>query len=102
MRYDVAPCRLLIWLAAAAVGWAVVIGMCLYVPQAFAGVAVAAVLLWRRSQRPVDPALPSQLVASLQAARPAGPAAAPVAVVPAAAGRSRSADEVRRLVATSF
>ncbi len=77
MRY-VAPCRPLIWLAAAVVGWAVVIGMCLWLPQAFAGVAVAAVLLWRRSQHPVDPALSSRL---------------------AVADQSR--DDVRQLVSTS-
>ena len=56
MRYDVAPCRLLIWLAAAALGWAVVAGVVLLLPQALAAFAVAGVLLWRKSRRPVGAA----------------------------------------------
>jgi hypothetical protein len=53
MSNDVAPFRLLIWLGAALLGWAVVIGVCLYFPQALAGLAIAGVLLWRKGQRPV-------------------------------------------------
>ena len=58
MRHEAAPFRLLIWLAAAVVGWAIVIGLCLYLPQALAGLAVAGVLLWRKGQRPVEAAVP--------------------------------------------
>ena len=59
MRYDTAPCRLLIWLAAAVLGWAVTIGMVLHVPQALAVLAVAGVVLWRKGQRPLEAAAPT-------------------------------------------
>jgi hypothetical protein len=52
MSNEVAPFRLLIWLGAALLGWAVVIGVCLYFPQALVGFAIAGVLLWRKGQRP--------------------------------------------------
>ena len=61
MRYDVAPCRLLIWLAAAVVGWTVVVCTVLYLPQALAAFAVAGVLLWLKSRRPVDVTVPDDL-----------------------------------------
>ncbi len=87
MRYETAPFRLLIWLAAAALGWAVLAGVVLYLPQALAGLAVAGVLLWRKGARPVD-------------LSPAGPVAA--GRVPAeAAPRVRTREDVRTLVATS-
>ena len=54
MRIDTAPCRLLLWLAAAAVGWALIAAVVLLAPQALGGFAVAGVLLWRKGQRPVD------------------------------------------------
>ena len=54
MRHDTAPCRLSIWLAAAALGWAVIAGVVLFLPQALAAFALAGVVLWRRGRRPVD------------------------------------------------
>ena len=84
MRYDTAPCRLLIWLAAAALGWAVVAGVVLFVPQALAGFAVAGVLLWSKGRRPVAPDV-------------AAPAPAPMTASPA---RGLTRDDMR-LVARS-
>lgn len=83
MRYDVAPHRLLIWLAAAVVGWAVVIGVCLYLPQALIGFALAGVLLWRKGQRPVE------VTAARTTPQVSAPAAATVR------------EDVRQLVASS-
>ena len=54
MNDAVAPYRLLIWLGAALGSWAVVIGVCLFLPEALAGLAVAGVVLWRTGQRSVD------------------------------------------------
>ena len=85
MRYATAPCRLLIWLAAAALGWAVIAGVVLFLPQALAAVALAGVVLWRRGRRPVD-----LFVA----------AAAPVSAPVSAPARMLSRDDVR-LVARS-
>ena len=77
MRYDVAPCRLLIWLAAALMGWAVVALVLLYAPQGIAVFAVAGVVLWRRGQRPVGRSAPSEVPAprtevTVSARRPTG------------------------------
>ena len=82
MRHDIAPCRLLIWLAAAALGWAVVAGVVLLVPQALVGFAVAGALVWTKGRRPVDAD---------------GAAPAPVTAAPA---RGLTRDDVR-LVARS-
>ena len=93
MRYEAAPCRLLILLAAAALGWAVVICTVVFLPQALVGVAVAGVLVWRKGQRPVDlSAAAADLVA------PTGPVAS------AAAGttRVRAREDVLQLAAHSF
>jgi hypothetical protein len=90
MRYDGAPHRLLIWLAAAVVGWVVVIGVCLYLPQALVGFAVAGVLLWRKGQRPVDLTVPADLGTPERTAPQVSTPAAP-----------RARDDVRQLVATS-
>ncbi len=87
MRYDVAPCRLLIWLAAAVLGWAVVICTVLFLPQALAGFAVAGVLLWRKGQRPVSLGVPADLSTLASTA-------------PAVAVRPR--EDVRALVAQSI
>ena len=73
-------CRLLVWLGAAAVGWAVLLGVVLLLPQALAGFAVAGFLLWRKARRPVVVPVPVP-----------GPARAP----------ARRQADVRRLVAHS-
>jgi hypothetical protein len=90
MRFDGAARRLLIWLAAAVVGWAVVIGVCLYLPQALVGFALAGVLLWRKGQRPVDLTVPAGLATPGRNAPQVSTPAAP-----------RVRDDVRELVATS-
>ena len=92
MKHETAPCRLLIWLGAAVLGWAVLIGASLFFPEALAGLAVAGVLLWRRSRRPVDLTVPDELVAAVEAAVQAVPTGAPAA---------RGRDDVRQLVAHS-
>ena len=75
MRYDTAPCRLLIWLAAAAVGWAVIAGVVLFLPQALAAFALAGVVLWRKGRRPVDLfAVAAVPVTAMTAAVSSGPA----------------------------
>ena len=105
MRYETAPCRLLIWLAAAAAGWAVLLGTVVLLPEALAGFAVAGLLLWRKGQRPVPLTVPAEfsVAAAGAAPRPATvptnvPATVP-ATVPAGSAASRSRDEVRHLVA---
>jgi hypothetical protein len=82
---------LLIWLGAALVGWAAVIGLFLYVPQALACLAVAGVLLWRKGQRTIYLAVP--------ATEPAATTAGPAAGIPDGASLVRIPDDVRELMA---
>ena len=92
MTYDTAGGRLLVWLTAAAVGWAVLLGVVLYLPESIAGLAVAGFLLWRKGRRPVPLTVPAELVAATPV-----PATAPVATTPTTVARSR--DDARHLVA---
>jgi hypothetical protein len=82
---------LLIWLGAAVAGWAVVIGLFLYVPQALVCFAVAGIVLWRKGQRTVYLAVP----ATEQVATTTGPAAG----TPDTAPLVRVPDDVRELMA---
>ena len=96
MRYETAPCRLLIWLAAAVAGWAVLLGIVVSFPEALAGLAVAGFMLWRKGQRPVTLTVPAGMLAAAAPATGPAPALAPAGSVVA-----RSRDEVRQLVAHS-
>ena len=80
---DAAPFRPFVWLAAAVVPWAVLVGLVLYLPQVLGGLAVAGVVLRRRAPRPVA-TTPATSVTS---------AAAPA--------RVRSDEDARTLVGSS-
>jgi len=101
MRHTAAPHRLLIWLAAAAVAWAVLIGVVLFVPQALAGFGIVGLLLWRKAQRPVGYAMPMTAPSAASVAVDALATVTATVTGPSAPALVRTRDDARELVAHS-